>query len=349
MGLIALMSLGFFSGIGFFGRHPYVALFCFFFLLILIGFLFQSWIHYAVQEPLREITALCESLARGRFDQRLPRMHQPFSRLALSLNRLAIRLEHNRRQIEKLEKLRIEFVSNVSHELKTPLTSIHGYTETLLSTEKPDAQNYYRFLNKIKKNSERLEFLISDLLELSKFESQKDLIHPVSFEARVLFEKVHQFFEEKLIRKKHTLTLHCAPKVTVTADMNRIEQVLINLVDNAIKYTPEDTEIQLRLEREDSLAKIVVSDNGQGIPDEHLNRIFERFYRVDRARSRSLGGTGLGLAIVKHIVQAHGGSVDVSSKAGVGTSFTINLPQGRRALSEPKEKGTLSVDLDSAI
>ena len=230
-------------------------------------------------------------------------------------------LFESQEKIEKLEHMRIEFVANVSHELKTPLTSIQGYVETLLEGDIEDEVTKNRFLGKIKKNSERLEFLISDLLELSDIESQTNL-HFSTFPLSRLLTKIEGLLEVKIKRKNQKFISNVPDDFDVKADENRLEQILINLIDNGLKYTPDESIITLNAKRENENTTIItVTDNGLGIAKEHLPRIFERFYRVDKARSRSLGGTGLGLAITKHLVQAHGGTISVDSKESKGTTL----------------------------
>ncbi len=242
---------------------------------------------------------------------------------------------HDITKLKRLERMRIEFVANVSHELRTPLSSIKGFVETLKDGAIDEPKNNRRFLNIIETNTERLNNLINDLLELSRIESKMEF---QSVNLRELIEKVVSNFKRAIEKKRYKLEIDIPsdfPQVEV--DPEKLERVLNNLIDNAIKFTPfprAETGFTLGKERiyikavdKEKDVQIEVSDTGIGIPPEHLSRLFERFYRVDKARSRELGGTGLGLAIVKHIVQAHGGMVEVESEFGKGSKFFFVLPK----------------------
>ncbi|MEA2021934.1 MAG: ATP-binding protein [Candidatus Caldatribacteriota bacterium] len=231
-------------------------------------------------------------------------------------------------EIKKLEKMRSEFVANVSHELRTPLTSIQGFVETLREGAIDDTKKARYFLTIIERQSNRLNNLIEDLLQLSKIESQEILMNFQSVNLKELIDQVILEFKEKIENKKHHIKVNIYPRLSrLKVDPEQIKTVMRNLLDNAIKYTPDKGEISISvLEREKNIY-IEVIDNGIGISSKHLNRLFERFYRVDKDRSRELGGTGLGLAIVKHIVQAHGGTIGVESKPGKGSKFFFSLPK----------------------
>ncbi|HID94795.1 MAG TPA: PAS domain S-box protein [Candidatus Latescibacteria bacterium] len=235
---------------------------------------------------------------------------------------------HDITKLKQLEKQRREFVVNVSHELKTPLTSIKGFVETLVEGGISDPENSMKFLKIIQQHTERLDNLVNDLLELSSIESGE---LPMNFEKIRLKELIAHTvasFSDRLSQKNQLLNIAVTPEdLDGWIDEEKMHWALSNLLDNAHKYTPSGGQIEISATQELDRVKIEVSDNGEGIPKEHLPRIFERFYRVDKARSRQLGGTGLGLAIVKHIVLAHGGEISVESKVGVGTTFTIYLPR----------------------
>lgn len=229
-------------------------------------------------------------------------------------------------QLRRLEQVRQEFVANASHELKTPLASIKACVETLLDGALDDAEIRVRFLQMINEQSERLDKLVRDLLALTRIESQErpPVLHPIVLSEIVeLCVNRHQQYAER--KEMRLVTLPPAANVRVLADEESLEQVLDNLIDNAIKYTNSGGTITVRWAAEADRCRIEVEDTGIGIPQAHLPRIFERFYRVDRARSRELGGTGLGLSIVKHLVQIMGGTVAVSSRLGKGTTFTVEL------------------------
>ncbi|KAF0119199.1 MAG: two-component system OmpR family phosphate regulon sensor histidine kinase PhoR [bacterium] len=233
-------------------------------------------------------------------------------------------------EIKRLERLRVEFVANVSHELRTPLTAIKGFIETLKDGAIDDPQNNRRFINIIETHAERLNSLINDLLELSKIESREIRMDFQPVNLRELIEDIAANFKELIRQKGHTIEIDFSsnfPEVKV--DLEKMEQVFNNLLDNAIKFTPENGRIIIRgIDRKEDI-EIQVSDTGIGIPEEHLPRVFERFYRVDKARSRELGGTGLGLSIVKHIIQAHGGKAGVESEPGKGSKFFFTIPKNQ--------------------
>ena len=226
---------------------------------------------------------------------------------------------------KRFEQYRSEFVSNVAHELKTPLTSIGGFVETLKSGAIEDRAAAQRFLDIIQQETERLNSLIRDILSISHLESLKEdeaLIFDAGEPVRDVFELVRQKAEEKQIM----LALNQEKGVRVFADPFKIKQLLLNLITNAIVYNEPGGSVTVGLTESGGSVVYKVSDTGIGIPNEHLERIFERFYRVDRGRSRNLGGTGLGLSIVKHIVQFYQGDISVTSELGKGTEFTVRLP-----------------------
>lgn len=231
-------------------------------------------------------------------------------------------------ELRRLESLRQEFVANVSHELKTPLSAIKAYAETLSGGAIHDTQNSARFLQGIEEQADRLHELILDLLRLARIESGKQAFDIGSVKladvVRSCLAEHQRAADAKSIRLS---TDRESPEMQVQADEEGVRQILNNLVDNALKYTPERGEVTIAWRSDESMAIVEVRDTGIGIATEHLSRVFERFYRVDKARSRELGGTGLGLSIVKHLAQSFGGSVDVESHLGEGTVFTVRLPQ----------------------
>ena len=229
----------------------------------------------------------------------------------------------------KLENIRRDFVANVSHELKTPVTSIKGFVETLLDGAMHEAQDAERFLRIIAKQADRLHAIIEDLLALSKIEQAEEsealAVEPCSL--RGVLENAANACQTGARDRQITVDLQCDPQLVAEVNPQLLEQAVVNLLDNAIKYSEPGKDVLLCAESTADEITIRVADHGPGIAEEHLSRIFERFYRVDRARSRKLGGTGLGLAIVKHIVQAHHGNVTIESAIGVGSTFTIHLPR----------------------
>ncbi len=256
-------------------------------------------------------------------------------------------------KLEMLERIRQEFLSNVSHELRTPLAAITAYTETLIDGGLDDADNSLRFLHTIHRNAERMRALVNDVAELSAIESGTVTLSPEPL-------PLHQFVNDVLTGLAPRAAEHgvrfenqVSEDFYVIADRRRLEQIIINLVDNAIKFNHPGGSVILSAENdEDGQHKIIrVCDTGPGIPAEHLPRVFERFYRVDRARSREVGGTGLGLAIVKHLSRAHGGEAFVKSEVGVGSEFSIKLPKLPLAIP-PDEMASIAkpvVNQNSAV
>ncbi|HEY4416283.1 MAG TPA: ATP-binding protein [Verrucomicrobiae bacterium] len=235
---------------------------------------------------------------------------------------------HDLTRLKQLERTREEFVANVSHELRTPLSLIKGYVETLLDGARNNPEVAERFLKIIERNTQRLDLLIQDLLTISALESERIKLDLQPAKLRPLVEKVLADLNSRAENKNMQL-VNTLPELTATADANRIDQVLANLVDNAIKYGRAQGRVIVGGRKvDDHKLEISVQDDGPGIPTESLDRVFERFYRVDKARSRDQGGTGLGLSIVKHIVQAHGGEVWVKSEPGKGSTFFFTLPLG---------------------
>ena len=230
-------------------------------------------------------------------------------------------------KMRRLENVRRQFVANVSHELKTPVTSIQGYVEALLEGPIKDPQQAERFLRIIAKHSDRLNSIIEDLLTLSRLEEDRER-KETSFtvtELKPVLASAIELASIKAEDKQMKIQLVCDEQIAVRMNTALLEQAVLNLVENAIKYSPLGGDVRISVEQNGKEVAITVKDNGCGITQEHLPRIFERFYVVDKGRSRKLGGTGLGLAIVKHIAQVHGGSVTVESSLGKGSTFTIHL------------------------
>ncbi len=234
---------------------------------------------------------------------------------------------HDLTRLKQLENTRQEFVANVSHELRTPLSMIKGYVETLIHGAKDDPNVATRFLQTIEKHADRLTYLMEDLLTISRLESGQIVMNLQKVDLRPLVDDVLNDLQSRAAEKKVILENQAAEELVVRADSDRIQQVLFNLVDNAIKYGRVEGRvwIQARVASE-RMIEVSVCDNGPGIPPDSIDRVFERFYRVDKARSREQGGTGLGLSIVKHIVQSHGGEVWAESQLEQGTAFFFTLP-----------------------
>ena len=230
--------------------------------------------------------------------------------------------------LRKLENMRKDFAANVSHEIKTPLTAIKGFVETLRTGDRAEPKETERFLAIIEKHVDRLTAIIEDLMKLSKIEQQdeKSDIHLEEGSVKSVISSAIQTCREKAKAKKITIDLVCPEDISFQCDSRLMTQAMVNLLDNAINYSNEKSDIKISASLKNDEIMIRVQDHGIGIPKENLSRLFERFYRVDKARSRELGGTGLGLAIVKHIAQAHGGRVSVDSILGKGSTFSLHLP-----------------------
>jgi two-component system phosphate regulon sensor histidine kinase PhoR len=294
---------------------------------------------------LHELAEMVERLGPERpwtsREMRLPGVAELWLRISAAailspegLRQGTILVFHNLTRLKQLERTREEFIANVSHELRTPLSHIKGYVETLLDGAKNDPEVSTRFLETIARNAERLKLLIEDLLTISELESGRVKLNLHSVELRSVVAKVFDDFKSRA-EAKH-IALACeTTDLAVRADPGRLEQVLSNLVDNAIKYGRTGGRVAVGAQSsEDAKVEVFVKDDGVGLPAEALERVFERFYRVDKARSREQGGTGLGLSIVKHIVQGHGGRVWAKSEPGKGATFFFTLPSAERTESE---------------
>ncbi|HEY0406012.1 MAG TPA: ATP-binding protein [Pyrinomonadaceae bacterium] len=289
----------------------------------------QPAIHQAFRAALEEGAGAetkveIHGAGRRSFDLRVA----PLSFGARGAARGAIGVFFDITRLERLERVRQEFLSNVSHELRTPLTAIIAFVETLEEGAIDDDANNRRFLSVIRRNATRMHNLIDDILELSAIEAGTISVAPESVGLRSLVEDVTTALASRAGQRGVRLHNEVAPDAIVHADARRLEQMLSNLVDNAIKFNREGGSVRIAHESGDGgRDRISIADTGDGISNEHIERIFERFYRVDRARSREMGGTGLGLAIVKHLARAHGGEATVKSNNGSGSIFTIELPR----------------------
>lgn len=292
-----------------------------------------------VSAHLGSIIDYAGELAKGNFQARLPQGGtNELAILSLQLNetgeklqKMFEQLQQERAKLEKLERIRKDFVINVSHELRTPLASIQGYTDTLLDGALHDPANNVRFLSIIRQNAERLTRLTADLLTLSRIELAMHKFSFASYRISTLLTDAMDSMRPLSDNKNIVLRLEAGlPETEVFCDAEAVHQILSNLVDNAVKYTSPGGSITVGAQRRDGkgsdFLEVYVRDTGTGIPTEDLPRLFERFYRVDKARSRELGGTGLGLAIVKHLVLAQGGEVRVESELHIGSAFYFTLP-----------------------
>ncbi len=257
---------------------------------------------------------------------------EPPLRLLVNAHRLGdgartILVFHNVTRLKELENTRRDFVANVSHELRTPLSLIKGFTETLMDKDFDQPEQARDFLQKIDKHTDRLGYLIDDLLTLAQLDSGQLAMNRQPTDLRVLAERVEEDLRSKAAKRSIQLQTDIPAKLLLDADGDRLQQAVFNLVDNAIKYgrTGGTVTIEGRASG-NGRAEVAVADDGEGIPSEAVEQVFERFFRVDKARSRETGGTGLGLAIVKNIVHSHGGKVRLESRIGEGSRFILSLP-----------------------
>lgn len=254
--------------------------------------------------------------------------------IALDGKQFAIGTFYDITQIERLERVRQEFLSNISHELRTPLTSILAFVETLEDGAIDDVENSRRFLTTIRRNAERMHALIADILELSFIESGNISIDVKQVRVSNVVDEVFADLATKATEREIGLISDIASEARVFADPMRLEQMLTNLIDNAIKFNRIAGTVTVTLSSTEKADLISVADTGEGLLEGHAQRIFERFYRVDRGRTRDVGGTGLGLSIVKHLARLHGGEISVRSELGTGTVFTIELPRHSSPMEE---------------
>jgi two-component system phosphate regulon sensor histidine kinase PhoR len=246
---------------------------------------------------------------------------------------------HDRTELKRLENLRRELVANVSHELKTPLAAIRGYAETLRLGAVHDAKHNVLFLRRIEEQADRLHELILNMLQLARLESGEQALEIVELNVGEILERAVEQFSPTAMAKQIAVSVELVEgDLTLTADEEALQTIVNNLIDNGLKYTAAGGRVWVRSLLGAGTIAIEVEDTGVGIAEAELTRIFERFYRVDKARSRALGGTGLGLSIVKHLVQAHGGAVSVVSTPGKGSTFRVELP---RTLAPKKRKAAL--------
>ncbi|HVA66410.1 MAG TPA: ATP-binding protein [Elusimicrobiota bacterium] len=278
--------------------------------------------------PLAALTRLADDLAQGRHKSRIHEtLPGEYGRLAQSLNRLAERIDNDFSRLRRLDEMRRDFVANVSHELRTPLAAIKAFSETLASGALAERETAEEFIREIEKSADRMSRLVDDLLELSALESGQ---RPGAREKVSLMRAAAEVVAALMpLAQKKQIVLRLDPfpdMPDILADKGQIKQVFTNLIDNAIKFTGDKGLVHVRAALQNGREMVIIQDSGCGIPEEDLPRIFERFYRVDKARSREMGGTGLGLAIVKHIVEGHGGHVWVESRFGEGAAFRAEFP-----------------------
>ncbi|MCE7864914.1 MAG: two-component sensor histidine kinase [Bacteroidetes bacterium CHB5] len=258
----------------------------------------------------------------------------PFQNINDEIHNFATLKQKEIDELKKLEAFRKEFVADVSHELKTPIFAAQGFVHTLLDGAVNDKNVRTKFLKKAAKSLDGLDMLVQDLLTLSQIETGDIKMKFENIDLNALCAEVVDQFEEKAEKKDIRLKLKAHHKIEVFADWQRMTQVVTNLVSNAINYTPEGGEVTITFDLGKKNVTTYIADTGEGIPPQHINRIFERFYRVDKSRSREKGGTGLGLAIVKHILEGHKSKAEVQSTVGKGSVFSFKLPRTRPNHSE---------------
>ncbi|MCL2152964.1 MAG: cell wall metabolism sensor histidine kinase WalK [Oscillospiraceae bacterium] len=299
---------------------------------VLIGFAISIAIILIISKtllsPIQGMTKAAEAMADGDFSRKIRvDSKDEIGILAKTFNDMASQIETMLEELKKAEKLRREFVANVSHELRTPLTSIRTYAETMSENQGIPQETEREFLHVIINESDRMTKIVQDLLELSRFDSGNSKMAVEAFSIEQSLRDVYAAIALEARRRKHVFNLELEWKLpNIKGDRARIEQVLMNIISNAMKYTPDGGTINICAGSSDSNIWVSVEDSGIGIPEEDLTRIFDRFYRVEKARSREAGGTGLGLSIAREIVKRHGGDLSVKSEQGVGTTVTMTLP-----------------------
>ena len=296
---------------------------------LVIALTISYFVSKSMTSPIREMKEIAQRLASGDFSRKVRiKNKDELGELAKSLNTMADELQAKMENLKRLDRVRTDFVANVSHELKTPLTLIKGYIETLEDKAISDTEKAGKFISIIKEHTNRLSNIIDDLLSLSELELSRDSVDKSEFDLKSLMDDIALGFGHALAAKQQKLTIESQGQdFKIKADRDKIEQVFVNLIDNAIKYTEDDGRIRVCLVQQNGEVVVTVEDNGIGIQEEHLDRVFERFYRVDKARSRQLGGTGLGLGIAKHIVLAHQGEIRIESDTSKGTKVFVTLPK----------------------
>ncbi len=299
-------------------------------LATVLFYLFEEVSYLSRNREAKLLSTIVDALQRisaGDLSVQLPKTgSSELKQISELTNQIVGNLKRDISKLEKLERVRSEFLANVSHELRTPIFSIQGFIETLIDGAIDDPNVNREFLQKAFEHSERLNNLLSDLIEISRIESGEMRMSFRYFDIvqflRNVIEEVRPKAEKESVK---LMPCNDSAEILVLGDKERIRQVLYNLIDNSIKYTDKGGTVEVGFEEQSNLVRIFVRDSGVGIPQEHIPRIFERFYRVDKDRSRSVGGTGLGLAIVKHIIEAHNSKVIVNSEPGRGSEFSFNL------------------------
>lgn len=282
----------------------------------------------AVQAPSENIVAITRAIRQGAIQSRIPDMPDAapeIREIVTEINLLAEKATKDIDEMQRLERVRSEFIANVSHELRTPIFSVQGYLETLLDGAMDDPDVSMQFLEKAYHNAMRLNALLNDLIDISRIESGELKFSFRYFDVAELIDELVTSMAIRAEQRNVHVSVSLCPLRSVYGDKERISQVLTNLIDNAIKYNRDGGRVEITTAPDPKGLRIAIQDTGIGIPEEHLSRIFERFYRVDKDRSRAVGGTGLGLAIVKHILEAHDAEPKISSNYGSGTRVEFVL------------------------
>jgi len=299
---------------------------------VIIGFAISIAISLIVSKtmlsPIQGMTKAAKAMADGDFSRKIAvESKDEIGILAETFNDMALQIETMLEELKKAEMLRREFVANVSHELRTPLTSIRTYAETMSDNQGIPQETEEEFLRVIINESDRMTKIVQDLLELSRFDSGNSKLTLEEFPVEKSVRDVYAAIALEAKKRSHVINLELEWKLPrIVGDRARIEQVLMNIISNALKYTPDGGRIDIYVGSLMDSVWIRIEDTGIGIPEEDLPRVFDRFYRVDKARTRESGGTGLGLSIAKEIVTKHGGDIKIESTQGKGTSVTITLP-----------------------
>ena len=299
---------------------------------VLIGFVIAIAISLIISKtllsPIKGMTKAAEAMADGDFSKKIKvESYDEIGILSMTFNDMAAQIETMLEELKNAEILRREFVANVSHELRTPLTSIRAYAETISDTKGIEKETEEEFLRVIINESDRMTKIVQDLLELSRLDSGSIKLTIEEFSVEQSLRDVFSAVALEAKKRNHQLELELEWKLPdITGDRARIEQVLMNIIANALKYTPDGGKINISGGSAQNDVWIRIEDTGIGIPQEDIARVFDRFYRVDKARSRESGGTGLGLSIANEIITLHGGGISIESEQGIGTVVTITLP-----------------------
>jgi len=301
--------------------------------VMIASLLLAAFLRRSVIQPLHDVREITTAIAEGAVSERIAlpaSASEEVRRMATAINGMADKASTDIAELRRLERVRSEFVANVSHELRTPIFSVQGYLETLLDGALEDPDVSRPFLEKAYSNAMRLNALLSDLIDISRIESGELRLSFRYFNIASVLQDLVQTMEIRATQRSVHVVLDASmsDEVLVYGDKERLSQVLTNLIDNAIKYNVPNGSVTVSARKDGDEVLVRIADTGIGIPQDHVARIFERFYRVDKDRSRAVGGTGLGLAIVKHILEAHQSHVHVDSDQGKGTTITFTLRSG---------------------